>query len=119
MKILPDELVRTVHKLVILFCILFTLLITGCHFDLKKYQMGMDLFSYNLHPYIHESNLVSFQISDLELLLHLDHVGDGLEEHLDRADVHLRVDILLEGVVVLGHVPVLLLLLVVVVHLLH
>ena len=46
MKILADELVRTVYKLVILLCILFALLITRCHLDLKIYQMGMKMVLY-------------------------------------------------------------------------
>ena len=85
----------------------------------------MTIFKQNTH--IHQADLVPLEVGDLQLLLHLDHVGDGLEEHLDKmvmsrcrvmriiyldpANVDLSVCILLEGVIVLRNIPVLFLLL--------
>lgn len=31
--------------------------------------------------YIHHSYLVAFQVDDLQLLLHFDHIGNWLQEH--------------------------------------
>ena len=50
---------------------------------------------------VQEADFLPTEVGDLQLLLHLNHVGQGLEPDLDAADVELRLVVVHKGVLLL------------------
>ena len=65
------------------------LIITYVH---HQFQNKLSCHMRLILTYVHDSNFVSFEVCDLQLLLHLHHVRHWLQEHLHRTNVHLCLD---------------------------